>query len=128
MLGVIFTLLVGLQVKHHLADYFLQADWMVAGKGDLRHAGGYAHAGLHALLSGAVMLVAGIPLLVLGLLALAEWAVHYALDFSKAHYARGTTAVANPQRYWAMHGFDQLGHQLTYAAMIFVAVASMGMV
>jgi hypothetical protein len=123
-----FILFLGLEIKHVIADYMLQPAWVLAGKGDLRRPGGHAHAGVHALLSGLVMLAAGAPWAVIGLLMAAEYVVHYALDFAKVHYSAGVHAGSRPRRYWALHGFDQLGHQLTYAAMIYAVLLAMGLI
>jgi hypothetical protein len=126
MVGVVLVLFVGLELKHIVADYFLQPGWMVTGKGDLREMGGYAHAGLHAVLSGLVLLVAQVPLLVtLGVVVL-EFLVHYALDYAKLRYSAGVDAQANPSRYWRMHGIDQAAHQLTYAVILYVALVARG--
>ena len=35
-----FTLLVGFQIKHFIADYLLQTSWIIAGKGKLSSLGG----------------------------------------------------------------------------------------
>ena len=113
MLVLFFVLFIGLEVKHYVADYFLQPGWMLAGKGDLRHPGGYAHAGIHAGFSALVLLAVGTPLAVLAALVVAEWVVHYALDYSKIHYSRGVHVDSQPRRFWALHGVDQLTHQLT---------------
>ncbi len=122
MLALFFILFVGLEVKHYIADYFLQPAWMLVGKGDLRHPGGYAHAGVHAALSAVVLLIAGTPLPILAALVVGEWVVHYVLDFSKIHYSRGVHVDTSPRRFWALHGVDQLTHQLTYAVMIYVVL------
>lgn len=127
MLEVFFVLFIGLEVKHYIADYFLQPAWILVGKGDLRHPGGYAHAGIHAALSAIVLLLVGTPLPVLLGLVFAEWVVHYALDYSKIQYSKGVHIDSNPPRFWALHGIDQLTHQLTYAAMIYVVLLSKGM-
>lgn len=128
MLILFFVLLIGLEVKHYIADYFLQPAWMLVGKGDWRHPGGYAHAGLHAVLSGVVLLIAGTPLPILAALVVAEWIIHYALDYSKILYSRGVRADSDPRRFWALHGIDQLTHQLTYAAMIYAVLLAKGVV
>lgn len=127
MLGVFIGLLTGLEIKHYIGDYLLQPGWMIAGKGDLTRPGGYVHAGIHAGLTLAVLLVFGTPLgLALAIFA-AEFVVHYALDYAKMHYSRGVNAGAEPKRYWAMHGLDQLGHQLTYAAILFAVMRAQGL-
>lgn len=127
MVGLFLLLFVGLELKHLVADYFLQPGWMLAGKGDFRKPGGYAHAGLHAALTGVVLLLADVPVQTLALLVIAEFVVHYVLDYSKISYSRGVHADTNPPRFWALHGVDQFAHQLTYAAIIWVALASKGL-
>lgn len=127
MIMPFFILFVGFEIKHYIADYFLQPAWMLGGKGDFRRPGGYAHAGVHVGLSAIVLLAAGTPLLALAVLVGAEYVVHYVLDYSKIHYSRGVRVDTNPRRFWALHGVDQLTHQLTYAAMIYVALHAKGM-
>lgn len=123
MTVTLFILLVGLQLKHCVADYFLQPGWMLAGKGDLGEPGGYAHAGIHAGLSGVVLILAGLDWTILLALIAGEFVIHYLLDFAKIRYSRGVHVDTDPQRFWALHGVDQLAHQLTYAAMIFIALS-----
>ena len=127
MVGTFFLLFIGLELKHFIADYFLQPGWMLAGKGDFRQPGGYAHAGIHAGLSAVVLLVAGTPVTTLALLVMAEFVVHYLLDYAKIHYSRGVHMEAQPRHFWSLHGLDQITHQLTYAAMIYVVLASKGL-
>ncbi len=126
MVLLFFILFIGLEVKHYVADYFLQPAWMLVGKGNLRHPGGYAHAAVHAGLSALILFAVGTPLPVLAALAVAEWVVHYALDYSKILYSRGVHVDTNPRRFWALHGIDQLTHQLTYAAIIYAVFLSRG--
>ncbi len=128
MAVLFFGLLIGLEIKHYIADYFLQPGWMLGGKGNIFHPGGYAHAGLHALLSLIVMLLFGVPVgLALALFA-GEFVLHYALDYAKIHYSAGVHVDGNPPRFWALHGVDQLAHQLTYAGMIYIVVRAAGLI
>jgi hypothetical protein len=127
MTSLFFGLLIGLEVKHYIADYFLQPSWMLAGKGDFTKAGGYAHAGIHAAFTAVVLGVFMTPLSLIALIVAAEFVVHYALDFAKIHYSMGIHVDSRPRRFWALHGIDQLFHQLTYAAIIYVALAGRGM-
>lgn len=127
MVGLFLLLFVGLELKHLIADYFLQPGWMLAGKGNFAMPGGYAHAGVHVALTAVVLALAGVPLQTLALLVAAEFVVHYLLDYSKISYSRGVHVDTNPKRFWALHGIDQFGHQLTYAAIIFVAMGSLGL-
>ena len=117
-----FALLVGLEVKHYVADYLLQPVWILSGKGDLTKPGGYAHAAVHAVLTGVVLLICQIPVGAIGLVMLAEFVLHYLLDFAKIHYSRGVHVDRQPALFWALHGIDQLFHQLTYAAIIYAVM------
>lgn len=128
MVGLFFLLFIGLELKHYIADYFLQPGWMLGGKGDFRQLGGYAHAGAHAGLTGLVLLLAGTPLPWLAGIVLAEFVVHYLLDYAKIHYSKGVHFDAQPRRFWSLHGLDQIGHQLTYGAIIYAVLVSKGMV
>src|SRR3954447_9786388 len=112
MTALFFILLVGLELKHFVADYLLQTGWMIQGKGDLRSGGGYAHAGIHALGSLLVLIVTGVPILATALLVGSEFVIHYLLDFAKAGYGRGIDPNRQVQLFWAQHGFDQFLHHL----------------
>ena len=113
-------LLIAFQIKHFAADYLLQPDWMIRGKGDAAHAGGYVHAAIHGLGSTAIMLLYGLSGFPLLLLALGECVVHYLIDFGKARWSEARQPDLKSRLFWAAHGADQLLHQLTYAAMIFL--------
>lgn len=117
------AMLACLQLKHFLADYVLQPLWILRGKGDFRMIGGYAHAGAHALGTMPALMLAGIGATRIAILVLAEFVVHYLIDYGKALLSRHCCADATTRAYWAMHGADQLMHQLTYAALILAALA-----
>ena len=127
MVGLFFVLFIGLELKHFIADYFLQPGWMLAGKGDFRQPGGYAHAGVHAGLTALVLLLAQSPFETLLLVVAAEFVVHYLLDYSKIHYSRGVHVDTQPSRFWSLHGLDQITHQLTYAAIIYIVLMAKGL-
>jgi hypothetical protein len=127
MIAEVLGLLVGLEIKHFIADYLLQPAWILAGKGDFRLPGGYAHAGIHAAFSLVVLLVMGTPVALAAALFAAEFVIHYGLDYAKVHYSARVHMDKNPQRYWGLHGADQLAHQLTYAAMIYAVVQARGL-
>lgn len=126
MLGTVLILLAGLELKHYVADYLLQPRWLLRGKGSIVAAGGYVHAGIHVLGSLAVLVAARVPLGALLALLVAEFGVHYLIDYVKYRYFSGIRPEAMPARYWAVHGFDQLLHQLTYAGMIGFALLALG--
>ncbi|MEO6396269.1 MAG: DUF3307 domain-containing protein [Devosia sp.] len=128
-MGLLFIgLLIGFEIKHTIADYFLQPGWILAGKGDITKPGGYAHAGVHAAFSAVVLLIFGTAPGLIAMLFAAEFVLHYALDFAKIHYSAGVHVDRKPARFWALHGIDQLGHQLTYAAMIYAVLSARGLI
>lgn len=128
MVGLFFLLFFGLELKHYVADYFLQPGWMLAGKGDFRQPGGYAHAAVHATLTALVLLLAATPVATLLAIVAAEFVVHYVLDYSKIHYSRGVHVDTQPRRFWSLHGIDQITHQLTYGAMIYIVLVAKGVI
>jgi hypothetical protein len=120
---VTITMLILLQVKHYLADYVLQPSWILAGKGNLRKRGGYIHAGIHVLGSLPAYLFAGLSALPIVVLVAVEFVIHYLIDFTKAGLSGRSDAGPSTQSFWALHGADQLAHQLTYAGLIYAAMA-----
>lgn len=128
MTALFFGLLIGLEIKHFVADYLLQPGWILAGKGDFTKPGGYAHAATHALLTALLLLVFQVPLAVIAMIFAAEFVVHYALDYAKIMYSRGVHVDRHPARFWALHGIDQLAHQLTYAGIVYWAALARGLI
>jgi len=114
---------VGLEIKHFFGDYMLQSGWMIRGKSSLTHAGGYLHAAIHVVGTVIILKIAAIPVLIIIVLAIAEFFVHFVLDFGKAHFGKNISSTNKPHRFWMLNGLDQLMHHLTYVAIIFVAVA-----
>ena len=121
MMVVTIAMLVLLQVKHFVADYLLQPGWMLRGKGDMRRAGGYVHAGIHAAGSLPALFMIGLGTAQLAEFLAVEFAVHYTIDFSKAALSAHSLAGPDTQAYWTLHGADQLMHQMTYAGLILAA-------
>ena len=122
MLVAFALVVVGLEIKHYVADYLGQNDWILRGKGSLRAGGGYVHAAGHVLGSAIVLAMAQVPLGALAMVLLAEFVIHYAMDFTKANVGRSVSSASQPRLYWAMHGFDQLLHHLTYVAMAYTVL------
>lgn len=127
MTTLFLLLLIGLELKHYVADYFLQPSWMLAGKGDWRMPGGYAHAGVHAAFTSAVLLILSTPLSLVAAIFAGEFVVHYLLDFAKIRYSQGVHMTTQPRRFWILHGIDQITHQLTYAGIIYIVLSARGL-
>ncbi len=120
---VAVAMLACMQLKHFLADYVLQPAWIIYGKGDFRMLGGYVHAAVHAFGTIPALMIAGTGSVRIIILVLAEFVVHYLIDYTKAVLSRRSRADATTRAFWAMHGADQLMHQLTYAVLILAAMA-----
>ncbi|PDT50389.1 DUF3307 domain-containing protein [Sinorhizobium fredii] len=120
---VTVAMLACMQLKHFLADYALQPAWIIYSKGDFRMIGGYVHAALHAFGTIPALMIAGTGLVRVIILVFAEFVVHYLIDYTKAVLSQRSRADATTRAFWAMHGADQLMHQLTYAALILAAFA-----
>ena len=119
-------MLIWLQVKHYVADYLMQPKWVLFAKGDMRRAGGYVHAAIHAVGSIPAYLIAGLELVDIAVLCVAEFVVHYLVDFIKVDLSARSKGGPGTMIYWALHGGDQLLHQLTYAGLIYFALNMAG--
>jgi hypothetical protein len=117
-----FWALVALQVKHFIADYTLQWPSMIEGKCHFNRSGGYLHAGIHVFLTLLVLVFCNLSATVIAQILLFEFVVHYATDYAKGSYDCTHNLNANSRHYWAVHGADQLVHQLTYAVILAVIV------
>lgn len=126
MNNFILLVLVGLEVKHFIADYLLYFGWMEQGKRSFSHPGGYTHAAVHVFGTIIILYLAGLPAPVIITLAIAEFVIHYILDFAKANLDGNIKKSKSPRLYWIVNGLDQLFHQLTYVAIIFVVGAMVG--
>ena len=115
-------LLVGLVVKHFIADYMLQTAGMIEGKGSLLSSGGYLHAGIHAVGTIIVFALFAIPTTLFWILVVTEFVVHYLIDFAKQKLGDQVKSNENPRMFWMINGFDQLLHHLTYIALAMLIV------
>ncbi len=108
-------------VKHFLADFLLQTNWMAVGKGAKT---GWllplmAHTALHAVLTGLIFALIAPKLTLIAMFA--DWVIHSIIDRGKvllSHYFGADPS--NPQ-YWWLLGGDQLAHQLTHLGLSVVA-------
>ena len=114
----VLILLVLFQIKHMFADYFLQTPRMLTGRSDYLHVGRAQHAGVHAIGSIPVLAIVGTPAGALIALIIAEWVVHFHIDWGKARYSEAKGYSPADAGFWRAAGFDQALHQLTYVAMV----------
>ncbi len=136
-LGLLYLLLF-FQAKHLWVDFMYQPPYMYKNKGTFGHWGGIAHSGLHAavtliglyaffggvysLPSSEAMPVGGFQVLWLPVyLALAEFIVHYLVDWSKMSLNRHKNwGPTTSEMFWRLLGVDQCLHQVTYIGMAYV--------
>ena len=117
---VLFALL---QIKHTLADYFMQTQRMLSNRGTYVNIGRMQHAGVHAVFSLLCALIAGLPTLVAIVFLVIDAVVHFHIDWVKGAYSERTGDGPDSKQYWRAFGIDQLAHQLTYLGMIWLWLA-----
>lgn len=116
--SALLALLILLQTKHMFADYFLQTRIMLDGRETYVHFGRFLHAGIHAAGSVIAFLLVGTPFIFVVPVVLAEWAVHYHIDWLKGRYTAHQKLTPADAAFWRATGVDQALHQLTYVVMI----------
>lgn len=114
----VLILLVLLEIKHMLADYFLQTQRMLSGRSEYLHFGRAQHAAVHAVGSIIAFALIGTGWLFILLIVLAEWVVHFHLDWAKARYSDIHSLNPTQAAFWRAAGVDQAMHQLTYIVMV----------
>jgi hypothetical protein len=104
--------------KHFIIDFPLQTPYQWMNKGTYGHPGGLLHSGLHALGTLLILLFFINPPLAV-LLALADGAIHYHIDWAKVNINRhyNWTAQHNPA-FWTLLGLDQYLHAMTYIGLV----------
>lgn len=120
--GTVLVLFGLLQVKHMFADYFLQTPKMLSGRGQYLHMGRAQHAAIHAIGSAIVLALVGTPAWVIVTLCLAEWVVHFHIDWGKARWSEARGYTPQQAGFWRAAGFDQFLHQMSYVAMVWAWV------
>jgi len=121
-LGTAVGLLVLLQLKHMLADFFLQTPMMLADRARYVHVGRALHCLIHALGSVVCFILAGLPLGAIAIIVIGEWLVHFHIDWGKGCWSDMKGHGPTDAGYWRAFGVDQALHQLTYVGMLWAAV------
>jgi len=115
----ILALLTLLTIKHFVADFMLQTDTMVREKGHYGQKGGITHSGIHGLGTLTVFAAFGFGIVAI-ICAVIDFVVHYHIDWAKMNISKNLTVT--DKRYWFYLGLDQLLHQLTYIALVFLVI------
>lgn len=106
-----------LQVKHLVADFFLQNEYMLSGRDRYLHGGRALHVALHIVGTVLVLVAVGTPIFATLVVAIVEFVLHYHIDWGKSalNHRRGLTP-SDPV-YWRALGVDQALHHATYIAI-----------
>lgn len=118
---ILFTLII-FQLKHLFADFVVQTEYQWRNKGTYGHPGGFVHAGIHAAGSVVAVLPLGVSAVAIGLVLIADFVVHYHLDWCKERFNRQRNLTHTDALYWFSFGVDQFLHQMTYLAIVWMLV------
>jgi len=117
----VFLLLSLFGIKHFIADFPLQYQYMIQEKGIYGAGGGVQHAGIHAVGTFIVlMLVVTVSPWIL-FLSFVDGIVHYHIDWAKQQLNRNLTI--KDDHWWTLMGLDQCLHYLTYVGIIYVVTS-----
>jgi len=116
---VLLTLLL---VKHMFADFFLQTPSMLQNRADYVHQGRAVHCGVHVVGTAVCFVIMAVPLALLLLLLIAEFILHYHIDFSKGWVSDRAGHGPGDASFWRAFGADQTLHNLTYVGMVWMLV------
>lgn len=111
-----------LLIKHAVADFFLQREFMFKDKHIYGGKGGIIHATIHGALTAIILLFVISSISMALLLALIDAVLHYHIDYIKSNWNIKTKAQPSETRYWYAFGLDQLAHHLTYIGIIWYIV------
>ena len=110
-----------LQVKHFYADFVIQTYMQTVKKGVYFNPIGISHSLDHGWTTLVSLLIFSLvyPLNALTIIVVAaiETFVHYHIDWTKVKF--GCKDMTKPL-FWSEFGLDQLAHQVTYIAMVYV--------
>lgn len=116
--GVLLVLMCLLQIKHMIADFFLQTGIMLRGRGRYAHNGRLLHVLLHGVLTALILLMLGSAPDLAAALVIFEMVLHFHIDYFKSKFTLERDLTPTHAVYWWALGVDQALHQLTYVAMI----------
>ena len=104
--------------KHAIADLGMQSRHTLRGsKTDLRTPRLWLHCLDHAVLTFFVLILftGFIPALIIALL---EYAAHFAIDFTKNYLQNKNKVKLHSSRYWQYATIDQIAHYTTYFVIV----------
>lgn len=119
---LLLLVLLILLTKHLAFDFFLQTLAQIRNKRIYGHPAGLMHAAGHAAGTCLAFFVIT-PSVAVGIsIVLAEFVVHYHIDWAKEKIGFWTKMQPEQKIFWMAFGIDQWLHQLTYLAIALVLV------
>ena len=118
----VFILLALFGIKHFIADFLMQYDYMIRDKGIYGAAGGLHHAGTHASWTFLILVPFVTTADQLLILPLVDFVAHYHIDWVKQHLSRDK--LMPHRQFWILFGADQALHYLTYVGIIYYVTVS----
>ena len=118
MTASVFILLALFGIKHFIADFVMQYDYMLREKGIYGAVGGLHHAIVHASFTFLILVFFCPNANIIIALSFADFALHYHIDYFKQQLNRGLTTA--DRQFWLNLGLDQTLHYLTYIGIIYV--------
>jgi hypothetical protein len=118
MTTTVFILLALFGIKHFIADFLMQYEYMLREKGIYGAEGGLHHAAVHAALTFLILTFFLHSANDIILLALADGVIHYHIDWAKQQLNKGLSTT--DRMFWVWMGADQGLHYLTYIGIIYV--------
>jgi hypothetical protein len=123
-IALAFIILISLITKHFICDFLLQTEKQIAEKGDMGKAGGYVHAGIHAVMTFVVFFTIFPDFYMMSLAAgTLDFILHYAIDWSKVRVQAIWSLTTKDKMFWYLFGLDQYLHLLTYVGLAIMFVA-----
>lgn len=120
-MNLVFQLLIAFQVKHLLADYFFQTEYMLDKAKDRNwFMPLFSHCSVHAL--GTMLICAYFRRFDISWICIVDGTSHFTIDRIKAISSRGASP-ANAT-YWRMLGIDQALHHCTHYFLIFLILSN----
>ena len=116
MTATVFILLALFGIKHFIADFLMQFDYMLREKGIYGAQGGVHHSLVHASWTFLILVFFCHDANTIIALSFADFVLHYHIDYFKQHLNKGLTPA--DRKFWVWLGLDQALHYLTYVGII----------
>jgi len=113
---IMMLILLMLQIKHFLADFWLQTDQMIRDKGIYGARNGIYHSLIHAIGTFIAFLILD-PYIAFTMSVL-DFLIHYHIDWTKSFINNRYELNSENPKFWFCFGADQMAHQLTYLFLV----------